>query len=110
MTLEDISEGIVTISHKNVAIATNAPVTLLAGVAGKRLKIFSMILSTGTQSSFTFRTGNEGMVTIYMAANTVININSRTPILVGDTGDAVTITASAAALSANVYIQYRLES
>ena len=110
MALENIDESFtIPILHKNVAVTNNAITTIVACVAGQRVKVLSIAISSDTASKFTLRSGNsETIFDFHSGANwgSITHAPNKFPLYVTNVGDALTIQSNDISLDANVYVQY----
>lgn len=113
MALDNITEDLKKdYQQKNQAITDNSLITLVAAVAGQRIKVIALVLSSDTAAEFSLNSGSNIIFNFHGGANwgTVNLPQGNTPLFYSNAGEALTIQCDQASLDANVYIKYVVEA
>jgi phenylalanyl-tRNA synthetase beta subunit len=98
-----------TLSQANVKVTNNMITTVIAAVAGSRIRVRRFEIGTDTAAKFSLRSGNvDDIIDIHLTEDDFhsSNVADEVGLYVGNVGEALTIQSSVASLDANVYVQY----
>ena len=97
-----------TLSHSNVDITSNTILQLVPGVAGARIKIRRLEISSDIAAKFTISSGVNSIFSMHAGQlwGRIDKDSDECGKYVCNTGEAFNIQSDQASLDANIYLQY----
>lgn len=101
-------------NQKNQEIESDGEITLVAGVSGEKVKVYSFHLSAEVAHEYWLRSGSNIIQTFFISANSASSffqaVDRNLPVFVTGLGEALTIQADSGADKASVYLSYKQEA
>lgn len=95
--------------HANIKVTNNLITTVVAAVAGSRIRVRRLEIGSNTAGKFSLRSGNvNDIIDIFLAQNNshFDGVTDELGKYIANEGEALTIQSNQASLDANVYVQY----